>query len=142
MSPRWTIRPADRGDAGDQDAAAERFIDYWMGAGTWAAMPERRRQAIAPSMANVRGWERALFGDPTPLSAFADLEVPVLYMVGGRSPASSRGVARLLTETLPNVSVVTFEELGHMGPVTHPEAVNEAIASFLKGAPQVTTAAR
>jgi len=27
--------------------------------------------------------------------------------------------------------VVEFEELGHMGPVTHPEPVNAAIRTFL-----------
>jgi pimeloyl-ACP methyl ester carboxylesterase len=118
-------------DAGDPDAAAERFIDYWMGAGSWRRMPEPRRAPIAQSMANVAGWARALFTEPTPLQAFAALEMPVLYMTGAQSPASARGVARLLTGVLPDVSVVEFEELGHMGPVTHPETVNEAVAEFL-----------
>jgi pimeloyl-ACP methyl ester carboxylesterase len=39
-------------------------------------------------------------------------------------------VARLLTRTLPRVEVIEFEGLGHLGPVTHPEVVNEAIARF------------
>ncbi len=59
------------------------------------------------------------------------LEVPVLYMVGSKSPASSRGVARLLTGVLPDVAVVELAGLGHMGPVTHPEVVNDRIADFL-----------
>jgi pimeloyl-ACP methyl ester carboxylesterase len=118
-------------EAGDHDGAAERFIDYWMGAGSWRRMPEPRRAPIAQSMANVRGWARALFTEPTPLHAFAALEMPVLYMTGASSPASARGVARLLTGVLPDVSVLEFEGLGHMGPVTHPETVNEAVAEFL-----------
>lgn len=65
------------------------------------------------------------------MRAFRALKVPVLYMVGGKSPASSRGVARLLTNALPNVEVLEFDDLGHMGPVTHPEVVNDAVASFL-----------
>jgi pimeloyl-ACP methyl ester carboxylesterase len=32
---------------------------------------------------------------------------------------------------LPRVKVVEFERLGHMGPVTHPDVVNEAIAQHL-----------
>lgn len=52
-------------------------------------------------------------------------------MVGARSPASSRGVARLLTQILAKVTVMEFAELGYMGPVTHPELVNEAVAGFL-----------
>lgn len=43
-------------------------------------------------------------------------------------------MARLLTKTLPRVELVEFQGLGHMGPVTHPEVVNEAIARFLERA--------
>jgi pimeloyl-ACP methyl ester carboxylesterase len=119
-------------DAGDPARAAQCFIDFWMGAGAWDQMPEPRKGPIATSVTNVRGWAHALFGEPTPLRAFTELNVPVLYMIGKNSPASSRGVARVLTRALPRVEVVEFEGLGHMGPVTHPEVVNEAISNFLE----------
>lgn len=119
-------------DAGNRDAAAERFIDFWMGKGAWARTPDARKGPIAESVVNVRGWRDTLFGEPTPRAAFAALDIPVLYMIGKRSPASSLGVARILARTLPRVEVVEFEGLGHMGPVTHPEPVNEAIAAFLQ----------
>jgi pimeloyl-ACP methyl ester carboxylesterase len=73
-----------------------------------------------------------LFTEPSPLAAFRALDIPVLYMVGGRSPVSAQGVARILTNALPQVDLVGFEDLGHMGPVTHPERVNEAISRFLE----------
>jgi pimeloyl-ACP methyl ester carboxylesterase len=117
--------------AHDPAAAARRFIDYWMGPGARSRMPEVRQAPIAASMANIEGWARALFSEPTPLQAFRALDVPVLYMLGAQSPASSRGVARLLTKTLANVTVMEFADLGHMGPVTHPEVVNDAVAGFL-----------
>jgi len=118
-------------DDGDLSRAAECFIDFWMGAGAWSRVPESRRGPIAASMANVRGWRHALFGEPTPLSAFAALDVPVLYMKGDRSPASSLGVARILTKVLPRVEVVELAGLGHMAPVTHPDVVNATISDFL-----------
>jgi pimeloyl-ACP methyl ester carboxylesterase len=117
--------------AGDAAAAARRFIDYWMGAGSWDSMPAARQTPIAASMTPIARWARALVEEPTPLAAFRALDVPVLFMVGSRSPASSRGVARLLVKTLPNVTVVECEGLGHMGPVTHPDVVNDKIAGFL-----------
>jgi pimeloyl-ACP methyl ester carboxylesterase len=113
---------------------AERFIDYWMGIGSWKATPENRKPPIAASVANIRRWAHALFTEPTPLAAFRSLDVPVFYMVGKRSTASARGVARLLTKALPRVEVLEFHELGHMGPITHPDPVNEAIARFLERA--------
>jgi pimeloyl-ACP methyl ester carboxylesterase len=119
-------------DAGDQDGAARHFIDFWMGAGAWDQTPEPRKGPIAASVANVRGWASALLGEPTPLQAFSRLNVPVLYMTGKKSPASSLGVARVLTPVLPRVEVVEFAALGHMGPLTHPEVVNEAICRFLE----------
>ena len=121
-------------DRGDRDRAAEAFIDYWMGEGTWRLMPEPRRQPIAASAVNVRRWAHALFTEPTPLQAFRALDVPVLFLLGGRTTASARGVARPLIAALPRVEVVEFEALGHMGPVTHPEPVNAAIARFLERA--------
>lgn len=118
-------------EGADLAAAAECFIDFWMGKGAWAHTPESRKDAISASLVNVRGWAGALFNEPTPLAAFSRLDVPVLYMVGSESPASSRGVARLLVRALPRVEVVEFNGIGHMGPVTHPEVVNDAISRFL-----------
>ena len=121
-------------DAGDQEAAAEWFIDYWMGPGAWKQTPDTRKPLIASSMTNVRRWARALFTEPTPIDAFRSLDVPVLYMVGRRSTASARGVARLLAAALPRVEFVEFGDLGHMGPVTHPDVVNKVIGQFLERA--------
>jgi pimeloyl-ACP methyl ester carboxylesterase len=119
-------------EAGDQAGAAKFFIDFWMGAGSWDQTPEQRRGPIAASVVNIRGWAHALFREPTPLKAFAELRVPVLYMVGQNSPLSSRAVARLLTRLLPRVEVVELEGLGHMGPVTHPDSVNPLICRFFE----------
>lgn len=119
-------------DAGDREGAARCFIDYWMGAGAWERTPDFRKTQIAASMANIRGWVNAVFSDPTPLRAFSWLGVPVLYMVGKDSPASSRSVARVLAPALPRVQVVEFEGVGHMGPLTHPELVNGVISRFLE----------
>lgn len=119
-------------DAGNEDAAAERFIDYWMGTGAWAQTPAQRKPPIAESVINVRRWAHALTTEPTRLAAFRGLDVPVLYMVGKRTTPSARGVARLLVGALPRVELLEFDKLGHMGPITHPDTVNEAIWHFLE----------
>lgn len=117
--------------AGDPAAAARCFIDFWMGEAAFERMPERHRAAIAEAMANVQGWKDALFGEPTPASAFRRLEAPVLMLVGKRSPLSSRAVARRLAGLLANVECVELEALGHMAPITDPDVVNARIAGFL-----------
>ena len=112
--------------------AARCIVDYWGGEGAWERTPEQRRKPIVDSVAMVPGWTHALFREPTSLRQFSALQVPVLYLVGKDSPASSRAVARLLAPALPRVEVVEFEGLGHMGPVTHPEVVNDAVCRFLE----------
>jgi len=119
-------------EAGKPARAAERFIDYWMGSGAWAAIPASRRQAVATSIVNVEGWFNAVSTEPTLLEAYAAIDIPVLCMTGTESPASSRAVAHALAKTLPQLSMIEFEGVGHMGPVTHPEIVNDVIAEFIE----------
>ena len=118
-------------DAGDTDAAARAFIDYWTGPGSWDQTPEDRRPAMARSIAKVRRWAHALFTEPMPLPA---LPMPVLIMTGAGSTASAHGVARRLIAALHNVTHIEFAGLGHMGPITHPDLVNAEIERFLLAA--------
>jgi pimeloyl-ACP methyl ester carboxylesterase len=118
--------------AGDTKAAARHFIDFWMGPGSFDRMPERVQAATADSVRNIQGWKDALFDEPTPLEAFAELHVPVLLLVGTSSPLSSRAVAQRLERVLPEVEMLELEGLGHMGPVTHAQVVNDAIRRFLE----------
>lgn len=119
-------------DAGNPERAAEHFIDYWMHPGAWAQMPEPRKAPIVDSVRSIPLWANALFSEKTPLAAFRELHIPVLYMTGTRSTAAAQGVARILRSALPRVEIVEFQGLGHMGPVTDPAQVNEAIARFLE----------
>jgi len=125
-------RCADALAAGDRSAAAEVFIDYWMGAGAWCDKPEPQRSAIEAAVLNVVGWGRALFGETTPLAAFRALDIPVLLMQGSETTPSSRAVSTLLARTLPRVETLTFGGMGHMGPLTHPTQVDAAIEDFLQ----------
>jgi pimeloyl-ACP methyl ester carboxylesterase len=119
-------------EAGDPAGAARYFIDFWMGAGSFDRMPERVQAATAESVRNIQGWKDALFDEPTPLQAFAALQAPVLLMVGSKSPLSSRAVAQRLSRVLPRVELVELDGLGHMGPITHPDKVNQLIGRFLE----------
>lgn len=107
------------------------FFRFWMGAGSWVATPPQRKPAIAESVVNVEQWAHALFREPAPLDAFARLDIPILYMLGERSPESAQAVARVLIPSLPRATTVRFPDLGHMAPVTHPEVINAVIEQFL-----------
>jgi pimeloyl-ACP methyl ester carboxylesterase len=124
-----TMRLADEGDL---SAAAQLFVDYWAGDGTWAATPEPRRIVLAKAMRAVKPEWHAAFYEPTPLSAFAAVTVPTLFLTGSKSKASALAVARLVTSVLPRIRLEEIEGVGHMAPVTHPDTVNPLIERFLE----------
>ncbi|MFO1321573.1 MAG: alpha/beta fold hydrolase [Burkholderiales bacterium] len=129
---RRTVREAGAAlDRGDRAAAARTFIDFWMGEGAWAATPPSRQASFTASIVNVRRWAHALFTERTPLAEFRRLDMPVLYMTGERSPPDALAVARRLVPVLPQVTPVSFPDLGHMGPLSAPDRVNDTIRRFV-----------
>jgi pimeloyl-ACP methyl ester carboxylesterase len=122
---------AERLDADDGEGAARTFIDFWMGQGSWEGTPPERKPAVVQSVRNLRRWGHAVMTEPATLADLGAITVPVLLMTGQRSPRSSLSVAELLCTTWPEVRRVRFDQLGHMGPVTHPDPVNTEIARFL-----------
>ncbi len=111
--------------AGREAEAAERFVDYWSGAGTWAAMDAGRQARLAPQMTKVGAEFLAAFADPLPLEMWRALEMPVLLLGGERSPAPVHAINALLASELPRAASVTLPGIGHMGPLTHPAEVRE-----------------
>jgi pimeloyl-ACP methyl ester carboxylesterase len=123
-----TIRLVDEGNL---EAAAQRFVDYWVGDGAWEATPESRRQLLAAAMRAVKSEWHALFQEPTQMSEFALVNVPTLLMTGTKSKVSVLAVARLVRAVLPRVRFEEIAGVGHMAPITHPHLVNPLIDRFL-----------
>ena len=73
--------------AGAPADAAQYFIDYWRGEGTWAALPEKGRQGAARVIAKLPIEFDAILRTPYELSDYAALPMPVYLMAGttGRS---------------------------------------------------------
>jgi pimeloyl-ACP methyl ester carboxylesterase len=113
------------------EAVAQRFIDYWMGAGAWTAIPESRRAALVTAVRAVKAEWHSAFNEPTPLQAFSAIDVPALLLTGTASTAAARAVAHLVGSVLPRVRVEEIDGAGHMAPVTHPHEINARIERFL-----------
>ncbi|MCE9661619.1 MAG: alpha/beta hydrolase [Burkholderiales bacterium] len=114
-----------RAAAGQEAEAAQLFVDYWSGAGTWAAMDAGRQQRLAVQMPKVGAEFLAAFADPLPLDAWRALAMPVLLLGGETSPAPVRAINALLASVLPRSASVTLPGIGHMGPMTHADDVRE-----------------
>lgn len=116
--------------------AGRRFIDYWSGVGSWDQLPEWQQESIKRRMNKVRSDFDATLGNPTPLEAYSKLAVPCLFLYGLQSPESTRRIAEWLSSRLPQAEVRGLLPLGHMGPITHADQVNNLIASFLTKQPK------
>ena len=131
----------ERAAAGQEVAAARVFVDYWSGAGTWAAMDAGRRERLAPQMTKVGAEFLAAFADPLPLDRWRSLKMPVMLLGGETSPAPVRAINALLASVLPRCASVTLPGIGHMGPMTHPAEVREWLPEAVRiEAPRPTLA--
>jgi pimeloyl-ACP methyl ester carboxylesterase len=118
----------------DAAAAAQHFVDYWSGSGTWRAMPAEAREAMAGRMPIVMQHFGALFNERQQVAALARLgrlDVPTLLLSGERTVATARRIAARLRTLLPAAVHESLPDLGHMGPLTHAALVAERIAMHL-----------
>jgi pimeloyl-ACP methyl ester carboxylesterase len=113
--------------ANDPEAAAERFVDYWSGAGTWARLSARRRPALARSMPKVCAEFGALFGAEPAYDALQPTGPEVRVVVGTASPAPVHRVSELLRKRVPHASVQQVHGAGHMAPVSAPAELAAAL---------------
>jgi pimeloyl-ACP methyl ester carboxylesterase len=115
---------------GDYRGAKARFVDYWGGPGTWAAMLPTAREALVRWAPKAPLDFSALLGATTPLSDYAKLNCPILILRGERAPAPTRVIAETLGQ-LPTAQLAVIDGAGHMGPLTDPARVNAAIVRHL-----------
>lgn len=125
-----------RGDAMD---GYGRFIDYWGGAGSWTAIPEDRRAALAARLGDIALEFDALLDEPAGLEDYRDIRMPTLLLQGGGTKLPSRAICRRLRATLPATRFRVVHGAGHMLPFTHREAVNAALAEHIDSNSTVTT---
>jgi pimeloyl-ACP methyl ester carboxylesterase len=104
-------------------AAAEAFVDYWSGSGTWLRLPAKQQEGIAARMPKVSAEFGALFNDTLPLEAYGRLAMPLRLLHGSRSPRPARRVLELLAAACPAATTVGLDGLGHMGPLENPARV-------------------
>jgi pimeloyl-ACP methyl ester carboxylesterase len=121
------------GADGRWEVVAERFADYWNGAGTWAAMPERRRTAFLAALPpNVHEWD-AVMNETTPLEEWRGIRAQTLLVRAAQTRRPIRELSELLLDAIPGWRLVEILGAGHMAPMTRPDLVNPIVVDFLEG---------
>jgi pimeloyl-ACP methyl ester carboxylesterase len=120
------------GARGEWATAAERFADYWGGAGSWQTMTLERRTAFADAIKpNYFEWD-AVINESTSVEQWAArLPHATLAIYDPRTVLPVREIAAILRQSC---SAWIYQELpgaGHMAPLTRPDVINPLVSSFL-----------
>jgi pimeloyl-ACP methyl ester carboxylesterase len=120
------------GALGEWEKVAERFAEYWLGDGSWSAMPEKRRKAFAESLLpNFFEWD-AVMDEKTKIEDWKNLKTETLLVSDPNTRRSIREIVALLGEACPHWNFHAIPEGGHMAPLTRPEIVNPVVRRFLE----------
>jgi pimeloyl-ACP methyl ester carboxylesterase len=124
---------------GRPEAAAERFIDYWSGEGTWATTSPGRRAALAQAITLLPNeWDAVLTGTTPRAAWIAALPADTLVMSCANTARTSQEIVDLLSQARTDWEFVRIPEGGHMAPLTHPQLINPIIQAFMSDRGTIT----
>jgi pimeloyl-ACP methyl ester carboxylesterase len=120
------------GALGEWATAAEKFADYWGGAGTWREMALERRAAFTEALKpNFFEWD-AVMNEGTSVRQWGRL-LPraTLAVFDPGTVLPIREIAALLRRSCPEWTHWEVAGAGHMAPLTRPDLINPLVDSFL-----------
>jgi pimeloyl-ACP methyl ester carboxylesterase len=116
--------------AGDWMALAQRFTDYFNGAGAWDASAPERRQSIAELLPpNPHEWDACI--EPRRADSFDGITARGLLMRGRQTRPALSEMATLLHQRFIHWHLVDVAGCGHMAPLTHADVINRWVVDFL-----------
>jgi pimeloyl-ACP methyl ester carboxylesterase len=121
-------------NAGVPANAARRFVDYWNHPGAFDALKPEAQTEIVRYIPKASLDFGALFNEPVSLEALRGLRIPLLMLRGENAPQPAALIAQKLASVMRAKAFVTVPGAGHMGPFSHADAVNRAIAQHIGGA--------
>jgi hypothetical protein len=117
-------------DGGNAEAIAA-MIDFYGGAGTYAAWPPRvRAYAIETTPVNIRDWASA-YGFAPSAAALGALQIPTLVVRGGESNPAVQRANALLSECMGSAALATIDTAAHFMIATHSDEVGRLIAQHV-----------
>ena len=121
-------------------AAAATFVTYWNGPGAWERMRPELQAEMVRYLPKAQLDFHALTHEGGEDGTPGGMAFPVRLLYGERAPFPTRLIAEQLAARLPDADLVTIGGAGHMGPLTHPEPVANAIAAHIRLSTMMTQA--
>ena len=107
------------------------FIDYWSGEGAWDRTSPRLQAELLTHLPRVCADLRAVMFEHQTVFDLAAITCPTLVIEGSDSPEVSRRLSQLVAGAIPQATLRTVPEAGHLAPLTDPHIVDPMIAAHL-----------
>ena len=125
---------------GGETDAARRVVDFYGGDGCFDAMPPRVREfTVQATAANVYDWLTA-YDDRCDAAAFARIAVPTQVLRGGLGHPAVQRSNELISQWLPQGSLVTMPGANHFMIATHAAEVARLVEAHSDAASRGPTA--
>lgn len=105
----------------------ESFINFWHEPDAWEKLPQAAQEKLAKLAPVVYQDFREAYRVDTKTYSKINYKGPVHIMIGNNTNNHARRMADLTGLCFANTTIETLPDLGHMGPLTHPDIVNKAI---------------
>lgn len=106
-----------------ETTAIEQMIDFYGGAGTFAAWPQRVRDYASQTTAvNLLDWVSA-YGFELTSGLLATVKIPTLVLWGEASHPAAKRANQLLGQCIPDAAVATIAGAAHFMILTHAREV-------------------
>jgi len=120
------------GKAGSWEVAAEKFVDYWTGAGSWSAMPEDRKVKFSHALKpNFHEWDAVMNEQTSLLEWEEDLPKDTTVLSAADTVQSIDEIYKLLKEKVSGWSYQQIGRGGHMAVMTKPDRINPLVVAAL-----------
>lgn len=113
------------------ERAAERFVSYWGGIASWAALRPDARAAVAARMGTIAAHFDGLATDSPSLADCSRIAQPALLLAGTRTRAPAVRIVELLASVLPAVRAERLPGGDHVEALSAPARIVGRIVSFL-----------
>jgi pimeloyl-ACP methyl ester carboxylesterase len=114
-----------------QPEAVEMMIDFYGGAGSFAALPARvRAYAVATTATNILDWASA-YNFPLTAEFLAKVQLPTLILLGGMSNPAVQRANVLLSERISDATLEAIDGAAHFMIMTHANDVARLIATHV-----------
>ncbi len=120
------------GKAGSWDVAAEKFADYWTGAGSWNAMPDDRKVKFSHALKpNFHEWDAVMNEQTSLLEWERDLPKDTTVLAAADTVKSIDEIFELMRESVSGWNFERIDRGGHMAIMNKPEQLNPMIIDAL-----------